>query len=152
MESEKCRVSSDQWKRGRKRKRDEPPRREGRQGNAEEERRMGNHETSEVAGWMPETSCLRLRVRARKSHSTWMPCQKVSDWPKKAPKRMDMDGVMERLPSTISLIARGGTPMARAMAFWEIPMGWRYSSRRISPGVMECFMAVTYGVMGGRQW
>lgn len=52
-----------------------------------------------------------------------------------------MAGVMERLPSTISLMARGGTPMARAMAFWEIPMGIRCSSRRISPGVRGGFMS-----------
>lgn len=56
---------------------------------------------------MPEASCLRLRARERKSHSTWMPCQRVSVCPKKAPKRIDMAGVMERLPSTISLMARG---------------------------------------------
>ena len=48
-------------------------------------------EVIEWAGWMPETSCLRLRARARKSHSTWMPCQKVSDWPKNAPNRMDIE-------------------------------------------------------------
>jgi hypothetical protein len=46
----------------------------------------------------------------------------------------------------------GGTPMARAMAFREMPMGLRYSSRRISPGATGDFMAVTYGVMAGRQW
>jgi hypothetical protein len=85
---------------------------------------------------------LRFRAKARKSHSTWMPCQKVSDCPKNAPKRMDMAGVIERLPRTISLIALGGTPMARAIAFWEMPMGRRYSSRRISPGVMGVFMRV----------
>lgn len=64
---------------------------------------------------------------------------------------MDMAGVMARLPSTISLIARGGTPMARAMAFCEMPRGCKYSSNRISPGVIGLFMAVTYGVMAGRQ-
>ena len=37
---------------------------------------------------------------------------------------------------TISLIARGATPMARAIALGEIPMGLRYSSSRISPGVI----------------
>src|SRR6266481_5689745 len=53
---------------------------------------------------------------------------------------MDMVGVMARLPRTISLMARGGTPMARAMAFWEIFMGVRYSSSKISPGVMGGLM------------
>ena len=60
---------------------------------------------------------------------------------------MDMEGVMERLPWTISLTARGATPMARAIAFWEMPMGARYSSRRISPGVIGWFMAITYCVI-----
>lgn len=55
--------------------------------------------------------------------------------------------VMERLPWTISLMARGATPMARAMAFWEMPMGVIYSSRRISPRVIGFFMAMTYGVI-----
>ena len=54
---------------------------------------------------------------------------------------MDMTGVIERCPSTISLIERGATPMARAMAFCEIPIGVRYSSSRISPGMMGGFMA-----------
>ena len=107
---------------------------------------------SEVAGWMQETSCLRLWARARKSHSTWMPCQKVSDWAKKAPKRMDMAGVIERLPSTISLMALGGTPMARAIAFWEMLNGLRYSSNNISPGVIAIFMDVTYRVIVVCQW
>jgi len=49
---------------------------------------------------------------------------------------------MARRPSTISLTARGGTPIARAMTFWEIPMGRRYSSSRISPDVMGWFMAM----------
>jgi hypothetical protein len=34
---------------------------------------------------------------------------KSSDCPKKTPKRMDMAGVIARCPSTISLMARGGT-------------------------------------------
>ena len=82
-----------------------------------------------AAGFTAEVSFLRSLARARKSHSTWRPCQKVSDWPKKAPKRSDMAGVMERLAWTISLIARGATPMARAMAFWRMAHPrWLYSS------------------------
>ena len=69
------------------------------------------------AGVIPLMRFFFCLARARKSHSTWMPCQNVSDWPKKSPKRIDMDGVIARLPRTISLMARGGTPMARAMAF-----------------------------------
>ena len=60
-------------------------------------------------------------------------------------ERMDMAGVMDLRPCTISLIARGATPMARAMAFWEIPMGLRYSSSRISPGVTGVSMAGACG-------
>ena len=79
----------------------------------------------DAAGVTPEMRlCLSVASR-RKSHSTWIPCQNWSDCPKKAPKRIDIAGVMERLPWTISLIARGETPMARAMAFCEIPMGLR---------------------------
>lgn len=55
-----------------------------------------------------------------------------------------MDGVMARLPSTISLMARGDTPMALAMAFWEMPIGAKYSSSKISPGVIGVCMGVVY--------
>lgn len=106
----------------------------------------------EAAGWMWAVSFCRSLARARKSHSTWMACQNSADWPKNAPNRMDMAGVMERRAWMISLMARGATPMARAMAFWDMPMGSRYSSRRISPGVMGGFMTITYSVMGVRQW
>ena len=85
---------------------------------------------------------------ARKSHSTCNLCQKSGDCSKKAPKRIDIAGVMERRPSTISFTARGGTPIARAMAFWEIFIGLRYSSKRISPGVTGGFMVVTCSVIG----
>src|SRR5882757_5541979 len=39
-----------------------------------------------------------------------------------------VSAVSARLPSTISLMRRGGTPVARASAFWLIPMGPRNSS------------------------
>src|SRR5271165_2450522 len=42
---------------------------------------------------------------------------------------------MARLPRTISLMRRGGTPMARASPFCVRPMGSMNSSNRISPGV-----------------
>lgn len=38
--------------------------------------------------------------------------------------------------------------MARDMAFCEIPMGVRYSWRRISPGIMGGCMAIMYDVTG----
>src|ERR1700752_54825 len=42
---------------------------------------------------------------------------------------------MARRPSTISLMRRGGTLIARASAFWLSSMGFKNSSSRISPGV-----------------
>ena len=77
----------------------------------------------DAAGVTPEMSLCLSAASRRKSHSTCMPCQNWSDWSKKAPKRIDIAGVMERLPCTISLIALGETPMARDMAFCEMPMG-----------------------------
>ena len=64
---------------------------------------------------------------------------------------MDMAGVIERLAWTISLIARGATPMARAIAFCEIPIGSRYSFTRISPGVIGLSMRISHDVTGIRQ-
>ena len=86
------------------------------------------------------------RVSLRKSHSTWSPCQNSSDRLKNAPKRMDIAGVIERLAWTILLITRGATPMARAMASCEIPIGLRYSSSRISPGVIGLSMSISSGI------
>lgn len=99
---------------------------------------------------MPLVSFTLCAAIARKSHSFCSPYQKSSDWPKKAPKRIDMAGVIERRPSTISLTARGGTRMARPMAFCEMPIGLRYSSKRISPGVIGGFKAVMYRVIAAR--
>ena len=48
--------------------------------------------------------------------------------------RRAVSAVMPRLPCTISLIRRGGTPIATATRCWVIPSGSMYSSRRISPG------------------
>ncbi len=45
-------------------------------------------------------------------------------------------------------MARGATPIARAIAFCEIPIGSRYSSSKISPGIMGGLMIVTYDVIG----
>ena len=101
-----------------------------------------------VAGRIPDTSSRRSPAILRKSHSTCSPCQNSSDCPKKAPNLIDMAGVIERLPWTISLMARGETPIARAIAFWEIPIGFRYSSRSISPGVIGLSMPIAYNVMG----
>ena len=58
-----------------------------------------------------------------------MPCQKSSDCPKKAPKRIDICGVMERLPWTISLIKhcmpiRIGNVWS-ALGFWKYPEAFR---------------------------
>ena len=62
-----------------------------------------------VAGRIPDTSSRRSPAILRKSHSTCSPCQNSSDCPKKAPNLIDMAGVIDRRPWTISLIARGET-------------------------------------------
>ena len=72
----------------------------------------------------------------RKSQLAWMPNQKRGDWLKNFPSRIDISAVMDRRPSTISLTVRGETPSPRASAFCDKPSGLRYSSRRISPGVI----------------
>lgn len=100
------------------------------------------------AGRIPDVSFFFFPARLRKSHSIWIPRPNASDCPKNAPKRMDVAGVMERLPRTISLIARGATPISRAIAFCEIPRGLRYSSSKISPGVIGSFMFIFYNVIG----
>ena len=74
-------------------------------------------------------------LRRRKSQLLWIRNQNSEVCPKNLPNLMDISGVMDRLPSTISLIARGETPIARPSAFCESDSGTRYSSRRISPGV-----------------
>jgi hypothetical protein len=38
------------------------------------------------------------------------------------------------------------------MAFCEMPMGIRYSSNKISPGVIGVFIVITYDVIRGCQW
>ena len=67
---------------------------------------------------------------------------------RRTPRSEWTSGVMERLPSTISLITRGTTPTSRAMAFCEIPLGLRYSSSRILPGVIGSFMFIFSNVIG----
>ena len=42
------------------------------------------------ADWMWAVSFWWSLGRARKSHSTWIPCQNSADWPKNDPKRMGM--------------------------------------------------------------
>ena len=81
------------------------------------------------------------------SHSTWRPCQNSVDCPKNAPNRADNSSVMGHSPRTISSIVCGGTPIALAIAVCEIPMGLRYSSARISPGVMEFIMVTRYNAV-----
>jgi hypothetical protein len=48
-------------------------------------------------------------------------------------RRKSVSAVTARLPSTISLIHRGGTLMARAKPFRVSPMGLMNSSSRIRP-------------------
>jgi hypothetical protein len=49
-------------------------------------------------------------------------------------KRSAVSADIERLPNTISLMRRGGTPIARARAFWLMSIGFRNSSSKTSPG------------------
>ncbi len=63
-------------------------------------------------------------------------------------KRIYMGDVIDRRPRTISLIALGETPMARAMAVFEIPIGLRYSLSKISPGLMGSSIPISYSVIG----
>lgn len=64
----------------------------------------------------------RCLTKARKSHSTRMLCKNSGDWSKKAPQRMDIAGGRARLPSKISLMARGAAPTARTMVSCEMSM------------------------------
>ena len=61
--------------------------------------------------------------------------QKPSEIPKYRASRKSVSAVIDRLPSTISLIRRGGTPIARARPFCVRPIGSMNSSGRTSPGV-----------------
>src|SRR5208283_2882624 len=63
------------------------------------------------------------------------PRKKPGVKPKYRVKRRSVSAVTARLPSTISLIRRGGTRNARASAVWLRLSGRRNSSSRISPGV-----------------
>lgn len=53
-----------------------------------------------------------------------------------------MSAVMRRLPCTISLTRRGGTPMATASRFWLTSSGARNSSIRTSPGWMGAMVLI----------
>src|SRR3989338_7680705 len=53
---------------------------------------------------------------------------------------------MPRLPSTISLMRRGGTPIEFASLVWLISIGRRNSSRSISPGCMFCNLPISFSL------
>jgi len=66
------------------------------------------------------------RSRFRKSRKSQLLCtrnQNSEVCPKHLPNFIDISGVMERFPKTISLMARGETPRARPKAFCESPRG-----------------------------
>jgi len=71
-----------------------------------------------------------------RSKSACSPSQNPSEVPKKAASRKAVSAVIPRFASTISLMRLGGTPVARASAFWLMSMGTRNSSRSTSPGWM----------------
>ena len=62
----------------------------------------------------------------------------------RAPQMADRANAPLEGPRTISLIARGTPPMARAITLWEIPSGVRYSASRISPDGMGGLIAGVY--------
>ena len=62
----------------------------------------------------------------------------------RAPQMADRATARLEGPRTISLIARGTPPMARAITLWEIPSGVRYSASRISPDGMGGLIAGVY--------
>ena len=86
-----------------------------------------------LCGKHPGNEFFPILGKCRKSHSICSRCQNPCDLPKNAPNKMNIAGVMERRPSTISFTARNGSPINRAMAFCEIPVGLRYTYNRISP-------------------
>ena len=55
--------------------------------------------------------------------------------PSALPKKMAISVLIARRPWTMSEIADWGLWMAFARRYWEMPIGIRNSSRRISPGV-----------------
>jgi hypothetical protein len=54
--------------------------------------------------------------------------------PRARDSRSAVSALIPRLPYTISLIRRGGTSIALAIRYGEIPIGSRNSVSRISPG------------------
>src|ERR1700739_2455994 len=54
--------------------------------------------------------------------------------PRARDSRSAVSAVIPRLPCTISLMRRGGTSIALAIRYCEIPIGSRNSVIRISPG------------------
>lgn len=78
-------------------------------------------------------SLIALRA-SRSSYSSCNPIQNCTEVPNTLARRKAVSAVMPRLPSTISLMRRGGTPMELASLVWLIAIGSRNSSRRISPG------------------
>src|SRR5258706_8571023 len=64
--------------------------------------------------------------------------------PKYRARRNAVSAVTARLPRTISLIRRGGTPTSLASWYWLTSSGFRKSSRRTSPGVVggSFFLAI----------
>jgi hypothetical protein len=73
--------------------------------------------------------------RCRRSWSAWRPSHNPSETPKYRASRKSVSAVIDRLPSTSSLIRRSGTPIARARPFCVRPIGSMNSSSRTSPGV-----------------
>src|ERR1700733_12629306 len=62
--------------------------------------------------------------------------------PRARDSRSAVSALIPRLPCTISLIRRGGTSIALAIRYCEIPIGSRNSVKRISPGGVAAKSAI----------
>src|SRR5664279_4400576 len=74
----------------------------------------------------------RWSFSTSRSKRVWRLSQKRSVVPKYRASRSAVSAVTRRLPWTISLIRRGGTPIATASRFWLTWSGSRNSAIRIS--------------------
>src|SRR5271154_100244 len=68
--------------------------------------------------------------------------QNMSLRPSARDSRSPVSALMPRLPCTISLIRRGGTSIALAIRYCEMPSGSRNSALRISPGWVAAKSAI----------
>src|SRR5271154_6866672 len=73
--------------------------------------------------------------------------QNMSLRPSARDSRSPVSALMPRLPCTISLIRRGGTSIALAIRYCEMPNGSRNSDLRISPGWVGAKSAIGFSFL-----